>query len=153
MRKRCHTLRMASACESHFTLPSFSVIDPKSRKSCVITILETDDDPVVLEKVLDPVYGDRSKVAETGEVKLWEGPAGEKVWLRARPPPALLPPPACDAVVEAAFEGTKTDCDAGVIALDLGDERSAVLCACCDPVCRGGKLEMDGDASDEGFRK
>lgn len=153
MKKRPPTLRIASACESHFTLPSFSVIDPKSRKSCVITILDTDEDPVPLGKALDPVYGDRSKVAETGEVRLWEGPAGEKVWLRARLPLALVPPPACDAVVEAALGATKTDCDAGVMALDLGDARGAVLCACCDPLCRGGKLEMDGDASDEVFRK
>ena len=69
---------IASACASHFALPSFSVIEPSSRKTWVTTILDTEDWPETAEEGFDPV-NDRSNALVVGEFKLCCGNGGEKV--------------------------------------------------------------------------
>ena len=87
-----HTLWITSAWASHFALPSFSVIEPSSRKTWVTTILDTEDWPNGAEEEFRPV-ADRSKVLVVGELRLCCGNGGDKVWCLKLPPPPLLPPP------------------------------------------------------------
>ncbi len=61
---------MASAWESHLALPSFSVIDPKSKNTCVTTIFDTDDWPDIPDEGADPPNADRSNVLFVGEFKV-----------------------------------------------------------------------------------
>lgn len=64
---RIPTFRIASACVSHFPLPSLSVIDPKRRKTCVTVIL-ANEDPLELDGVDVPKFV-RSNPRFVGEVK------------------------------------------------------------------------------------
>lgn len=87
------TFRIASAWESHLALPSFSVIEPRSRNTWVTTILETDDWLELADNNVDEEKVFRSKVVLVGEVKLCCVPKGENAAVRVDPPPPLLPPP------------------------------------------------------------
>jgi hypothetical protein len=85
---------MASAWESHFAFPSFSVIEPRSRNTCVTVILDTDDWLEIFEAGVDRENGLRSKVVLVGDVRLCCDKDGEKVaGLEDAPPPPLPPPP------------------------------------------------------------
>jgi hypothetical protein len=71
-------------------LPSFSVIEPNSKKTWVITIFETEDEEDV---GVDKLKGFLSKPELVGDVMPWIERAGEKPVGRNGPPPLLLPPP------------------------------------------------------------
>lgn len=151
------TFRICSACASHLALPSFSVMEPRSRKTCVTTIFETDDCPELFE--LEDGKTERSKFAVTGEARLFGGNEGENVVDRALPPPPGLPPPPPDAVdtdeAEAAAVVAKPNDAKGVVALDLGDASN------CAPegktpawgVAKGDGVDDSGVAEDEGWRE
>lgn len=85
---------------------------------------------------------DRSNVLEVGELRLGCVNEGENVWLREPPPPPPLPPPGV-AVAGAAADDTRFDCEDDVMVLLLGDNICWLLLACCDPVCKGGKGEVE----------
>lgn len=71
---------MASACDSHFARPSFSVIDPSRMNTCVTTIFDTDDEPARFKEEDDcACVVDRSKVLLVGELRLCCGNDGENV--------------------------------------------------------------------------
>lgn len=113
---------MASACDSHFVLPSFSLMEPSSRKTCAITILDTDDsvEPARFKFVEPNEF--RSKVDAVGDVTLCPDREGENATGLESPPPLLLPPPPpWGAVVEVAAEDAGLELVNGVVARNRGD--------------------------------
>ena len=61
---------MASAWDSHFAFPSFSVIDPSSRKTWVIVIFDTPESPKPALGAFEDPKGFRSTVDAIGESTL-----------------------------------------------------------------------------------
>ena len=102
------------------------MIEPRSRKTWVTTILETDDWLELADDNIDEGNVFRSKVELVGEVTLCCGREGENVAVREDPPPPLLPPPppAWVAVVEAAAEDAKFELENGVVVRERGEDSS-----------------------------
>ena len=123
---------MCSAWESHFALPSFSVMEPSNKNTCVTTIFDTDDCPELLDVEEDRLKAERSKLAVVGDVKLFDPSEGEKVEERALPPPLLLPPPPpvavdTDEAVAPVVVTRLLDAN-GVVVRDRGDVSDCEFC-------------------------
>ena len=98
------------------------MIEPKSRKTWVTTIFDTE----VWFEVAGIEAGElkevRSNVAVVGELNVCCGKEGENVaGLEVPPPPLLPPPPPCDAVLDAAAVDAKLDVAKGVLVRDRGE--------------------------------
>ena len=87
------TFRIWSAWDSHFALPSFSVIEPRSKKSWAITILATEAELLLVMLIDEDDAAVRSKAVLVGEFTLVCDNDGENVAFLEAPPPPLLPPP------------------------------------------------------------
>ena len=84
---------MASAWESHFVLPSFSVIEPRRMNIWVTTIFDTEVWLLLTDVEVVGVKVARSKVVFVGETTPCCASDGENVLLLELPPPPLPPPP------------------------------------------------------------
>jgi hypothetical protein len=98
------TLCIWAAFVSHFSLPSFSVIESNRRNTCAIDIFVSDD---WLEwAAADPCLSDAKPV---GEFTVVPDERGEKTPLDdpGPPPPPVPPPPEAEPVAEAKWDAVE----------------------------------------------
>ena len=123
-----HTLRICSALTSHLALPSFSLIESRSRRTCAIDIFTKDDTPPI--EALDGCVEDLSKVYEVGDPRLLDN-AGEYLppLATTAPPLTPAPPPPNGGLVALLLDSS---CERGVIVLERGE---VIECRVCAVVC------------------
>jgi hypothetical protein len=108
------TLCIWAALVSHFSFPSFSVIESSRRYTCAIEIFAREDWP---EWAVEPGLSDANPV---GEFTVVPDDSGEKAALLEEPgppPPPVPPTPGMDPVAEEKWDPAD-----GVCARNFGDE-------------------------------